>query len=133
VRRSLALAEEQPERLRRVTHFFLNLGLTALLVSAAVELGKRSPAAGALLISLPLSSLIGLSLLYSQTKDTAKVAAMSVGIFWAILPSLVLLALLPFLLRRGWAYWPALGASCAVMACGYAAYAATLRRLGVAL
>jgi hypothetical protein len=110
----------------------LNIGLTAVLVGTAVELGKRSPFMGALLMSLPLSSLIGLSLLHSQTHDAGKVAAMSTGIFWALLPSLLLLLLLPALLKRGWAYWPALGVSCAVMVCGYALYAAIVRKLGFA-
>ena len=113
--------------------FLLNLALTAALVAVAVELGKRSAWAGALLIALPLSSLIGLSLLYSQTKDPARVAQMSTGIFWAVLPSLLFFLLLPALLRRGWGYWPALAVSCVAMAAGYALYAGVLRRLGVAL
>jgi hypothetical protein len=111
----------------------LNVALTAVLVSLAVELAKRSPVAGALLVSLPLSSLIALSLLYAGTRDTAKVATMSMGIFWAILPSLLFLLILPPLLRRGWGYWPALGISCLTMLAGYALYVAALRRLGVAV
>lgn len=111
--------------------FLFNVALTAILVSAAVELAKRSPAAGALLVSLPLSSLIALSLLYIDTRDAAKVAGMSQGIFWALLPSLLLLLLLPLLLRRGWDYWPALSVSCLTMVAAYALYAAALRRLGI--
>ena len=89
--------------------------------------------AGALVVSLPLSSLIALTFLQLETGDTARVASMSTGIFWMVLPSLLLLAVLPALLRRGWGYWPALGVSCAVMACAYAGYAALLRRWGIAL
>ena len=113
--------------------FALKLVLTALIIAGASELGKRSTAAGAILISLPLSSLLAVTWLYVETKDTARVAEMTGGIFWAILPSLLFFLVLPALLRRGWSYWPALGTTCAVTAAGYAAYAAALRRFGAAL
>lgn len=113
--------------------FPLKLVLSALLVAGASELGKRSTVAGALLISLPLSSLLALSFLYAETKDAARVSAMATGIFWAILPSLVFFLLLPALLKRGWTYWPALGVSSAATAAAYAAYAAAMTRFGVVL
>ncbi len=113
--------------------FALKLILSALLIAGASELGKRSTAAGAILISLPLSSLLAVTWLYVETKDTARAADMTGGIFWAILPSLLFFLVLPALLRRGWGYWPALGAACSVTAAGYAAYAAALRRFGVPL
>lgn len=116
-----------------MTAFLAKVLLTALVVAGASELGKRSSAAGALLASLPLTSILVLSWLYLDTKDTAKVSALSTGIFWAVLPSLLFFLALPFLLKRGWGYWPALGASCAAMFAGYTVYAAVLGRLGVTL
>lgn len=113
--------------------FALKLAVTALIIAGASELGKRSTFAGAILISLPLSSLLALSWLYQETKDPARVASMAGGIFWAVLPSLLFFLVLPALLKRGWGYWPALGAACAATAAGYAAYAAAMRRLGVSL
>ena len=113
--------------------FVLKILISALLIAGASELGKRSTFAGALLISLPLSSLFALTILYIETKDVARVSAMTGGIFWAILPSLLFFLVLPALLKRGWGYWPALGVSCAVTGAGYAAYAAVMRRFGVAL
>lgn len=113
--------------------FALKLAVTALIVAGASELGKRSTFAGAILISLPLSSLLALSWLYQETKDPARVSAMASGIFWAVLPSLLFFLVLPALLKRGWGYWPALGAASAATAAGYAVYAAVMRRLGVAV
>ena len=113
--------------------FFLKIALSALIIVGASELAKRSAFAGAILVSLPLSSVLALSWLYSETKDVARVSSMATGIFWALLPSLILFIALPVLLKRGWGYWPALGASCAATAAGYAAYAAALTRFGVAL
>lgn len=104
--------------------------VSALLIAGASELGKRSTFAGAILISLPLSSLLAVTWLYVETKDPARAAAMTSGIFWAVLPSLLFFLVLPALLKRGWGYWPALGAACAATAAGYAAYAALMRRFG---
>lgn len=113
--------------------FAVKLALSALIIAAASELGKRSTFFGAILISLPLSSLLALSWLYQETKDPARVGAMASGIFWAVLPSLLFFLVLPALLKRGWGYWSALGAACAATAAGYAVYAAVMRRIGVAV
>ena len=114
-------------------NFALKIALSAIVLVAASELGKRSSVAGAILISLPLSSILAMSWLWADTKDAAKVSAMSTWIFWAVIPSLLLFLVLPALLKRGWSYWPALGAACAVTAAGYAAFAAGHARFGVAL
>lgn len=116
-----------------MTHFLAKVLITALVVAGASELAKRSTALGAILASLPLTSILVLSWLYLDLKDTAKVSQMSWGILWAVLPSLLFFLILPLLLRRGWGYWPALGVSCAAMFAGYTAYAALLARLGVTL
>ncbi|OGR95623.1 MAG: hypothetical protein A2V88_14245 [Elusimicrobia bacterium RBG_16_66_12] len=116
-----------------MTHFLVKILATALVVAAASELGKRFAAWGAALASLPLTSILVLSWLYLDTKDAAKVSSLSTSIFWAVLPSLLFFLVLPFLLKRGWGYWPALGVSSAAMFAGYTAYAALLGRLGVTL
>lgn len=112
-------------------NFALKLAISALIVAGASELGKRSTTAGAILISLPLSSLLAISWLYLETKDAAKTAAFTQSIFWAVLPSLLFFLLLPALLRRGWNFWGALAASCAAMTLAYAAYAGLLSRFGI--
>lgn len=116
-----------------MTGYIAKLIVSALVIVAASELGKRSSVAGAILISLPLSSILAMSWLWAETKDAAKVSSMSTWIFWAVIPSLLLFLILPALLKRGWSYWPALGAACAATAAGYAAFAAALSRFGVAL
>ena len=113
--------------------FALKLVLSAVIIAGASELAKRSTTAGALLISLPLSSMLALTWLYVETKDAPRVAAMSSGIFWAVFPSLLFLFTLPALLKRGWGYWSAMAASSCVMAVGYAGYTAVLRALRVSI
>jgi hypothetical protein len=52
------------------------------------------------LASLPLTSLLAFVWLYLDTGDTQRVADLSQGIFWLVLPSLSLFVLLPFLRNR---------------------------------
>ena len=111
----------------------LKLILSALIIYAASELGKRSTLLGSLLISLPLISLIALTWIYVETKDTERMAAMSTNIFWLVLPSLVFFLLFPLLLRKGMPFVAAMPISLAVMVAGYLVMVRVLARLGVAV
>ena len=91
---------------------------TAILIAVA-ELAKRSSFWAAALASLPLTSLLAFVWLYLDTGDIDKVAALSDGIFWLILPSLVLFIVLPLLLRYGLGFWLSLGVACIATATAY--------------
>jgi len=91
---------------------------TAILIAVA-ELAKRSSFWAAALASLPLTSLLAFVWLYFDTGDVEKVAALSDGIFWLILPSLVLFIVLPLLLRYGLGFWLSLGVACIATATAY--------------
>ena len=95
--------------------------LTALLVVAISELGKRSSFAGALLASLPLTSLLALIWLYHDTADAAQAADLARGIFWLVLPSLVFFLAFPAGVRAGWGFWTAIGAGIAATLLAYGA------------
>ena len=94
--------------------------LSAILIVAIAELGKRSSFWGAALASLPLTSLLAMIWIYLDTRDTAQIAATASSIFWLVIPSLLLFLLLPLLLRAGWNFWLALLLVC-VVAVGWAA------------
>lgn len=111
--------------------FFINTVISALIIATTVEISKRSSFLAALLISLPLTSIIAFSLLYIKTADTAKVSELSYGIFWLVLPSLGLFLLLPTLLKHGFNFWLSLGMSCAALALFYLSYGWALRKLGM--
>lgn len=92
---------------------------SAALIVAVSEIAKRSAALGGLLASLPLISLLAMLWLYADTGNTEKVARLSISIFWLVLPSLPLFLALPYLLRRGMDFYPALGLSVLLIACCY--------------
>lgn len=107
--------------------------LTAVLVVAIVELAKRSTLAGAVLASVPLTSVLAMIWLYVDTADAEKVAGLATGIFWLVLPSLALFIALPLLLRAGWSFWLSLSAATALTVACYLAMLALLKRLGIAV
>ena len=75
----------------------------AVIVTAS-EIAKKSTIFGALIISLPLASIMSMTWLYNDTKDTSQVADFAESILWLVIPSMVLFVALPFLLRRGWEF-----------------------------
>lgn len=81
--------------------YVLKVLVTSILVVAISEISKRSSFLGALLASIPLISIMAMIWLYIETKDTAKVSALSTSVLWLVIPSLALFATLPPLLKSG--------------------------------
>jgi hypothetical protein len=86
--------------------------LSGIIIAAASEAARRSPTYGALIVSLPLISILAMVWLWRDTGDTARIAALAEGTFWLVLPTLPMFLVLPALLRAGAGFWPALAASC---------------------
>lgn len=107
--------------------------VTAVVVVAVAELGKRSSMWGAVLASLPLTSLLAFVWLYRGTHDVTSIISLSHGIFWLVLASLPLFLILPALLKRGVAFWPALGVACLVTVGLYFGLVWVLGRLHIRL
>jgi hypothetical protein len=106
--------------------------LTAIVVVAVSEIAKRGSLWAGLLASLPLTSLLAFVWLYLDTGDVARVAALSQSIAWLVLPSLVLLLLLPVLLRAGLGFWTSIALACAATVLAYYAMVRLLLRWGIA-
>jgi len=70
---------------------------------------------------------------YFDSNDTTKVAALSMNIFWAVLPSLLFFLLLTGTIKRGAGFGTSMLLSCIGMTIGYFVYAAIIKRLGVDL
>ncbi len=107
----------------------LKTAITALLVLAISEFSKRSTVAGAILASLPITSVIAMIWLYRDTGDLQKVSELSRGIFWAVIPSLVFFVIFPFLVGRGYRFGSSLAISSAVTSVGYILFAYAYNRI----
>lgn len=106
-----------------MSQYIVKVVVSALVIVAVSEIAKRSSFWGAVLASLPLTSLLAFVWLHVETGDAERIAALSLDIFWLVLPSLLLFLLLPLLLRAHWGFWPGLAVSCAATAAAYGATA----------
>lgn len=113
--------------------FFLRTIVTALVIVTVGQLGKKFSLVAAVLISLPLTSILAMIWLYVDTKDTQKIIDLSYNIFWAVLPSLIFFIVLPILLKNGFKFSGALVISSMVMFVAYTIYILLLQRIGVKL
>lgn len=107
--------------------------LTSVLVVAVSETAKRSSLAAAILASVPLVSVLAMIWLYVETRDVERIAGLATGIFWLVLPSLLLFVALPVLLRAGMAFFPSLALSIVLTVAAYFAMVYTLRLAGIEL
>ena len=107
--------------------------VSAVVLVGAAELAKRSTLAGAVLISLPIATILAMTWLYLDTGDARAAAGLAEGVAWLVLPSLALFVVMPWaVLRLGWGFWPSLIAGCGATAVAYAVTVVLLQRFGLA-
>jgi uncharacterized membrane protein (GlpM family) len=114
-------------------YLILKGALTGAIVIGIAELAKKSSLLGAILASLPLTSILAMIWLYLDTKDVGAVRDLSVGIFWMVIPSLFFFLILPVLLKTGMRFPWALLLACGAMSLTYWGYNQVLGRFGVKL
>jgi hypothetical protein len=78
--------------------FIVKLLVSATLIAIATEVAKRLPFWGAVIIALPLTSILAISWLYLDTRDNALVTRFAKDIFVIVPVSLVFF--LPFWLEK---------------------------------
>jgi hypothetical protein len=110
-------------------YLLLKALLSGVIIAAASEIARRSSLLGAILISLPLISILAMIWLYRDTNDSSEVSDLSWSILWVIVPSLVFFVVLPLALRS-FAFWPSLLLACATTAASYGMWVWAARRLG---
>ena len=114
-----------------MAYFLIKIAVSAVLVAAISEAGRRSGFWGAVLASLPVTSILAMVWLYRDTRDLQRIGSFSTGVFWLVLPSLVLFLALPLMLKAGWGFYPSLLAAMALTVAAYFGMSFLLRSLGV--
>jgi hypothetical protein len=96
--------------------FLIKVLVSALVIALASELAKRDSFWGALLVALPLTSILAISWLYAETRDNLLVTRFARDIFLLVPGSL--LFFLPFLLetRTRFGFLPNLSAGLVLLA-----------------
>ena len=114
-------------------YLVIKAALSGAIVAAVSEIARRYPGWGGLLASLPLTSLLAMIWLWRDSHDPERVAELTAGIFWFILPSLPLFLVMPWLLRSGVAFWLAMAISVAGTLAIYGLWFWAAPRMGIKL
>ncbi len=117
---------------------FSAFDLVKLLITAAVilivtRIQLFSDWLSALIIALPLTSLVAMIWMHGSGQEPARIANHAEGTFWFVLPTLPMFLVLPWMLRHGWGFWPVLLANCLMTAGLFWMTVFLLRRFGVDL
>jgi hypothetical protein len=107
--------------------------LSGIIIMAVSEIARRSPAFGALVVSLPLVSLLAIMWLWRDTKDVARIADHAEATFWYVIPSLPMFLVLPWMLRSGVTFWLALTGACLMTVVLYGLTMVVASRFGIRL
>jgi hypothetical protein len=94
--------------------YAIKILISAFIIVAVNELSKRSTALAAMLLALPIVSVIAFTWEWTETSDAENIANLSTETFWFVLPTLPMFLLLSWLLRQGYNYYLAL-AICSVL------------------
>jgi hypothetical protein len=113
--------------------FIVRAAVSGVIVALIAVIAKRSPAAGALVASLPLISILGMIWLWRDTGDRNLMATHVEATFWYVLPSLPMFLLIPMMLRNGFGFWIALASGCILTFLLYLATIGVAARFGVKL
>ena len=107
--------------------------VSGIIIAIVSEVARRSPAWGALIVSLPLVSILGMLWLWRDTHDPVRMAAHAQATFWFVLPTLPMFLLIPAMLRQGISFWLALALGCGVTILLYLAMTLIGARFGLRL
>ena len=107
--------------------------LSGVIIAVVSEIARRSPSLGALIVSLPLVSILGILWLWHDTGDAERIAAHAQATFWYVLPTLPMFLVMPALLRHGVGFWTTLAACCALTFVLYLVTVWLLGKFGIAL
>ncbi len=114
-------------------YYIVKVLLSAAIIVLVSEVAKVNTGMGALIKSLPLISIIAMIWVYVDTRDTARIAELSVGTFWLVLPTLPMFLVLPALLRSGVGFYPSLVIAIGVMLVCYLVAVPILARFGITI
>lgn len=107
--------------------------LTAVIILFVTKIQVFSDKLSALLIALPLTSLLAMIWMWQEKQPSARIAGHAEGTFWFVLPTLPMFLILPWMLRSGWSFWAALGANCALTTGFFWVTVIVLRKFGIDL
>ncbi|MGM0432653.1 MAG: DUF3147 family protein [Spirochaetota bacterium] len=96
-----------------MAYYLMKVGISAIVIVMISEAAKRSSLFGAIIASLPLTSLLAILWMHYEQVKIEKIINLSKSVFWLVLPSLAFFLLFPALLNRGLHFWGSFSISAA--------------------
>ena len=100
-------------------YFLIKILVSAVIIATVTKLSEKTPVGGALLKSLPLTSLLVFFFMKYEGRTNDEIRQMSWDILYLVIPSLILFIVFPILLGKGWGFYSSLLVSTIVMSLGY--------------
>tara|TARA_B100000029_G_scaffold426824_1_gene435908 strand:+ start:81 stop:470 length:390 start_codon:yes stop_codon:yes gene_type:complete len=107
--------------------------LTAFIVLLVTKIQIFHDRLSALLIALPLTSLLAMIWMRVEGQESGRIANHAESTFWFVLPTLPMFLVLPWMLRNGWGFGTALAANCVLTVVLFLALVAALKPFGIRL
>ena len=107
--------------------------LSGVIIAIVSEVAPRWPGWGALIVSLPLVSVLAMIWLCRDRPARVGLAAHAEATFWFVLPTLPMFLLIPLTLRQGASSGASLAAGCALTVLLYLAMTTVGPRFGLRL
>jgi hypothetical protein len=130
---SLSAEELVEDRSPLMLYLTVKAALSGVIIAIVSEVARRSPSLGALIVSLPLVSILGILWLWHDTTDAERIATHAQSTFWYVLPTLPMFLVMPAMLRHGIGFWVTLAACCALTFVLYLCTIWVLGKFGVTL
>lgn len=94
----------------------VKLALSALIIVLVTKIQVVSDKLSALLIALPLTSLVAMIWMKSDGQENTRIANHAESTFWFVLPTMPMFLVLPWMLRQGWGFGLSLLLNCLLTA-----------------
>ena len=114
-----------------MTYLILKAIITAIIVVLVSEIAKKSSLFAAIIVSIPLTSLLAFIWLYLDTKDVTKVINLSYNTIIMVIPSFIFFISLPILLKLKLNFSLALILSIIITSITYYLFIISLERFGL--
>jgi len=112
-------------------YYFAKTILTAIIIVLVSEVAKRSTFLAAIIISIPLTSLLAFIWLYWDTKNYQKIIDLSYGTIILTIPSFTFFLILPILLKMKNNFALSILLSVVLTSLFYFIYILFLKKLGI--
>ncbi|NNC87998.1 MAG: DUF3147 family protein [Akkermansiaceae bacterium] len=107
--------------------------VSALVIVFVTKIQHFHDRLSALLIALPLTSLVAMIWMRAEGQDSTRIANHAEGTFWFVLPTLPMFLVLPWMLRQGWPFGWSLAANCLLTVALFLLLGWILKAVGIRL